>query len=140
MFSKCYNCFNPYHRYPIMPQFNFPESMYTDAQPQNSTQMQPQQQSQGNIPMQPEQKTPPSDFETLPGSPITLDTQYTQGYLKTQIGKKVKIVFLLGANLVQDRTGTLLDVGISYVLLKDFESPSNILCDIYSIKFVNIYQ
>lgn len=81
----------------------------------------------------------PSDFEQAPGSPTNLDSQYTQGYLKTKIGKKVRISFLLGTNTFQDRTGTLLEVGISYVVIQDLDTNTQTLCDIYSIKFVTFY-
>ncbi|MCD2346227.1 hypothetical protein [Clostridium guangxiense] len=82
----------------------------------------------------------PSDFEQAPGSPTNLDTQYTQGYLKTKIGKRVRISFLLGTNTFQDRTGTLLEVGISYVVIQDIDTNTQTLCDIYSIKFVTFYS
>ena len=82
----------------------------------------------------------PSDFETAPGSPTTLGTEYTQGYLKTQIGKRMRVTFLLGTNLIQDRTGILEEVGISYIILREDETNNLVLCDIYSIKFVNIYK
>lgn len=81
----------------------------------------------------------PSDFEQAPGSPTTLDGQYTQGYLRTKIGKRVRISFLLGTNTFQDRTGTLLEVGISYVVIQDLDTNTQTLCDIYSIKFVTFY-
>lgn len=81
----------------------------------------------------------PADFETAPGSPTILDTEYTQGYLRTQIGKRVLITFLVGTNTLQDRTGILEKVGISYIILRLPEAETRILCDIYSIKFVTIY-
>ena len=82
----------------------------------------------------------PSDFEKAPGSPTDLGTEYTQGYLRTQIGKRMRVTFLLGTNTIQDRTGILRDVGISYIVLREEETNSDVLCDIYSIKFVNIFQ
>jgi hypothetical protein len=82
----------------------------------------------------------PSDFETAPGSPTNLGTDYTQGYLKTQIGKRMRVTFLLGTNLIQDRSGVLTDVGISYIILREDETNRPVLCDIYSVKFVNIYM
>lgn len=81
----------------------------------------------------------PSDFQMAPGSPTDLGPEYTQGYLKTQIGKRMRVTFLLGTNLIQDRTGILEEVGISYIILKEEETNSKVLCDIYSIKFVNIF-
>ena len=82
----------------------------------------------------------PSDFETPPGSPTTLGSKYTQGYLRTQVGKRMRVTFLLGTNLIQDRVGVLKEVGISFIVLIDEESKDLVFCDIYSIKFVNIYK
>lgn len=68
-----------------------------------------------------------------------MDTEYTQGYLRTQIGKKVKVEFLIGTNMLVDREGTLVDVGISYIIINEVETDDLLLCDIYSIKFVRFY-
>ena len=81
-----------------------------------------------------------SDFETAPGSPTTLGIQYTQGYLKTQIGKRMRVTFLLGTNIIQDRVGVLEEVRISYITLREDETNNLVMCDIYSIKFVNIFR
>jgi hypothetical protein len=94
------------------------------------------------MPMQQGTTTPSSvsDFEIAPGSPTSLDIEYTQGYLKTQIGKRVLVSFLLGTNTMQDRSGILDKVGISYIILRQPESNNLVLCDIYSIKFVTVYK
>jgi hypothetical protein len=73
------------------------------------------------------------------GETPVMDTQYTQGWLTTQIGKRVKIEFLIGTNMLIDREGTLVEVGISYVIINEVETDDLLLCDIYSIKFVRIY-
>lgn len=91
------------------------------------------------MPQTPSQMPQTSDFVEAPGSPTSLGVEYTQGYLKTQIGKRVRITFLLGTNTLQDRTGILTTVGISYVILKEESTGELILGDIYSIKFVNIF-
>jgi predicted glycosyltransferase len=83
---------------------------------------------------------PPSDFETAPGSPTSLGTGYMPGYLKTQIGKHIKVTFQLGTNLIQDLTGVLEKVGINYIILIEDETKSPVLCDIYSIQFVEILK
>ena len=75
-----------------------------------------------------------------PASPTIIRTDYTQGYLKSQIGRRMRVTFLLGTNLVQDRIGVLENVGISYFILKEDENNNLVMCDIYSIKFVNIYK
>ena len=84
--------------------------------------------------------TTQSNFEIAPDSPTMLDTNYTQGYLRSQIGKRMRVTFLLGTNLIQDRTGVLEQVGISYITLREDETGNIVMCDIYSIKFVNIYK
>ncbi len=82
--------------------------------------------------------TAPIDFDQLLQTPI-LDIEYTQGYLRTQIGRKVKIEFLIGTNMLIDRDGTLMDVGVSYVIIQETETDDLLLCDIYSIKFIRFY-
>jgi len=81
-----------------------------------------------------------SPFETAPGSPTGLDVEYTQGYLRTQIGKRMRVTFLLGTNTIQDREGILEKVGVSYIILKEAQTGNLTLCDIYSIKFVVIFS
>lgn len=80
----------------------------------------------------------PVDFDMLPTTPV-LDIQYTQGYLKSQIGARIKVEFLIGTNMLVDREGTLVDVGISYIIIREVETDDLLLCDIYSIKFVRFY-
>ncbi|MBZ9686269.1 hypothetical protein G9F72_007995 [Clostridium estertheticum] len=85
---------------------------------------------------------PPSnqDFQIPPVSPIINNPLYNQGWLTKQIGKYVKVAFLLGTNLYQDRTGILQEVGISFIVLKETSTNDLIMCDIYSIKFVTVYS
>lgn len=68
-----------------------------------------------------------------------LNTAFTQGYLRTQIGRKVKVEFLIGTNMFVDREGTLMDVGASYIIIQESETDDLLLCDMYSIKFVKFY-
>lgn len=78
--------------------------------------------------------TPPGE---LP--PTTLQNPiYTPGFLKTQIGKLMRVEFLMGSGPLVDRTGTLLEVGASYILLRQVGTDDVVMCDIYSIKFVTI--
>lgn len=80
----------------------------------------------------------PTEMNPMLEVPV-METDYTQGYLKTQIGRRVKIDFLIGTNTVQDRDGILVDVGISYVIINETDTDDLLLCDIYSIKFVRFY-
>ena len=63
---------------------------------------------------------------------------YTPAFLREQIGKLMRVEFLIGTNNLTDRTGILEDVGASYILLRSIESDNLVYCDIYSIKFVTI--
>lgn len=65
---------------------------------------------------------------------------YTPAFLREQIGKLIRVEFLIGTNNLTDRTGILEDVGVSYILLRSIESGNLVYCDLYSIKFVNITE
>ncbi len=63
---------------------------------------------------------------------------YTPAFLREQIGKLMRVEFLIGTNNMVDRIGFLEDVGASYILLRSFEGDSQIYADIYAIKFITI--
>lgn len=63
---------------------------------------------------------------------------YTPAFLREQIGKLMRVEFLIGTTNLVDRIGILEDVGASYILLRSFENDSLVYCDIYSIKFITI--
>lgn len=67
------------------------------------------------------------------------DLGYIQGFLRTQIGRHVKIEFVIGTNMFIDREGYLVDVGIDYLIINETNTDDYLLCDMYSIKFVKIY-
>ena len=73
-------------------------------------------------------------------TPQTLQsTMFIPGFLRTQIGRTIRVEFLIGTNgPLVDRTGVLLGVGASYILLRPVNSDDIMLCDMFSIKFVNI--
>ena len=63
---------------------------------------------------------------------------YTPAFLREQIGKLMRVEFLIGTNNMVDRIGFLEDVGAIYILLRSFEGDSIIYADIYAIKFITI--
>ena len=71
---------------------------------------------------------------------ILTNSIYTPAFLREQIGKLMRVEFLIGTNNLTDRIGILEDVGASYILLRSIESDNLIFCDIYSIKFVTIAE
>ena len=72
--------------------------------------------------------------------PITVESlQYLNGFLRTQIGRKVRVEFLIGANTLNDRIGTLVGVGANYILLNEIDTDDILACDFYNIKFIRFY-
>ena len=69
---------------------------------------------------------------------ILTNNIYTPAFLREQLGKLMRVEFLIGTNNLTDRIGVLEDVGASYILLRSVESNNLVYCDIYSIKFVTI--
>ena len=69
---------------------------------------------------------------------IMTNNIYTPAFLREQIGKLVRVEFLIGTNNLVDRVGILQDVGASYILGGGGGGPGRGDCDIYSIKFVTI--
>lgn len=77
---------------------------------------------------------------TTQPAPISGDSlQYLNGFLRTQVGRAVKVDFLIGTNTMLDKAGVLLGVGANYILIKEDETDDIIACDFYNIKFVKFY-
>lgn len=124
--TPMWNPTSMFSEYPMMPMPNFDMS---DNERQN--------------PMPQAPPLVPGDnqgFEIPPTSPIINNPLYNQGWLTTQIGKYVRVSFLLGTNLFQDRTGTIVEVGISFIILREASTNDLLMCDMYSIKFVTVYN
>lgn len=86
---------------------------------------------------------PTTPIEMTPGfttEPTLTNIAYTQAFLRTQIGKRVRITFLIGTTNLTDRVGILEQVGVSYIVLRVPESNVKIMCDLYAIKFVDIFE
>ena len=69
---------------------------------------------------------------------ILTNNIYTPAFLRENIGKLMRVEFLIGTNMLTDRIGILEDVGASYILLRTLQSNEIIYADIYSIKFITI--
>lgn len=77
--------------------------------------------------------------EVRPPAPPVFDTNFIQGWLRTQIGKFMRVDFLIGDTFI-DKEGVLLKVGIDHIVLKETRTDSTITADLYSIKFVDVPQ
>ena len=65
--------------------------------------------------------------------------QYMNGFLRTQIGRYVRVEQLIGSGNTEERFGFLVGVGNNYLLLQDISDGNILVVDFYSIKFVYIY-
>ena len=77
-----------------------------------------------------------------PGYQNVLDygnLQYMNGFLRTQMGKYVRVQHLLGSNVIEDRYGYLVGVGVNYILLQEISTGNILVLDFYNIKYVYIY-
>lgn len=70
-----------------------------------------------------------------PGPPSVMDPGYIPGYLRTQIGKRIRAEFVF-ENLFLDKAGILRDVGYNYFVIQDNATGAMIMCDLYSARFV----
>ncbi len=77
----------------------------------------------------------PNPIFNVPGPPSVMDPGYIPGYLKSQIGKKVRAEFVF-TNLYLDKTGILKEVGYNFFVLEDNATGAMIMCDLYSARFV----
>jgi hypothetical protein len=89
---------------------------------------------------------------TLPGSMLPMadqeqgvgmaadSVQFLNGFLRTQIGNRVKVEFLVGANTYLEKSGKLLAVGANFIVLQEAMTDDLLVCDFFNIKFVTIYR
>lgn len=77
---------------------------------------------------------------TQEGMPPATERGYIPYYLASNIGKSVRAEFIIGTTQYVDKTGVLSEVGINYFVLRDVNSRTDIMCDLYSVKFVTVLQ
>ncbi len=77
--------------------------------------------------------------EEIPVSLSPTSLQYLNGFLRSQIGRRVTVEFLVGSSTLSERSGILLGVGVNYILLNEIEGDDVIACDFYNIKFIHFY-
>ena len=67
------------------------------------------------------------------------DLQYLNGFLRTQIGKYMRVEQLVGSNMIEERYGYLVGVGNNYIILQELTTDNVMALDYYNIKMVYIY-
>lgn len=69
--------------------------------------------------------------------PITAESiQYLNGFIRTQIGRRAQIQFLMGNAELVEKDGFLLGVGANYILINEIGTNDITACDFYNIKFI----
>ena len=86
----------------------------------------------------PVQQVSPTVPETQQGPPPASEKGYIPNYLRSNIGKNIRAEFIIGMDQFTDRTGILTEVGNNYFVIHDVNSRTDIMCDLYSVKFVTI--
>ena len=67
------------------------------------------------------------------------ELNYLNGFIKTQIGRKVTVDFLLGTNTMISKTGFLVGVASDFIVLNEENTNDITTCDFNNIKFIRFY-
>lgn len=67
------------------------------------------------------------------------DIQFLNGFIRTQIGRYIRVECLVGSNNIEIRAGYLIGVGLNYILLQESITGNVLSIDFWSIKFVYYY-
>lgn len=95
------------------------------------------QQNNSNLDLQ------PSEPESVIADPQTSAEVYRSSLnsiLSQNIGYYVVCEFLIGTNNIVIKDGVIYAVGINFLTLYQEEEDRYVMCDIYSLKFVNFYD
>ncbi|MBR3786575.1 MAG: hypothetical protein IKJ77_09230 [Firmicutes bacterium] len=93
------------------------------------------------LPENPQFQVPPNPL-LPPGYQEMLsyeNLQYMNGFLRTQIGKYLRVEQLVTSSQIEDRFGYLVGVGLNYILLQQPGTGNISAVDYYSIKYVYVY-
>lgn len=88
----------------------------------------------------PGSETAPITDLSMPQAMTAESMQYLNGFLRTQIGNRVTVNFLIGTNTYIDKSGKLLAVGANYIVLQEAMTDDLLVCDFFNIKFITIYR
>lgn len=65
--------------------------------------------------------------------------QYLNGFIRSQVGRRVHVEFLIGTNNIVEKDGYLVAVGANFILLNPLDTTDILACDFYNIKFMKFY-
>ena len=81
---------------------------------------------------------PGVDLSTVQGPPPATQEGFIPYYLASNIGRPARAEFIVGASQYMDKTGVIKEVGVNYFVLHDTNARADVMCDLYSVKFVTI--
>lgn len=123
-------------------------------------QQRPQTQQHYTVPLTYEQMTPymnmthmspgeNSPMFTVPQTPMTTqefqetvdstDVQSYLGFMRTQLGRYMRIEQLMGSNNIEQRFGFLVGLGTNYIILQEITSGNIMVVDLFTIRLTYIY-
>ena len=86
---------------------------------------------------------------TVPQTPMTTqnfqetidstDVESYLGFMRTQIGRYMRIEQLMGSNNVEQRFGFLVGLGTNYIILQEITSGNIMVIDLFTIRLTYIY-
>lgn len=82
------------------------------------------------VPMTPDGYDEEIDFDTV---------HALNGFLRTQIGRYMRVEQLVGSNTIQDRYGFLVGVGTNFIILQEITTGNIMVLDIFSIRLTYVY-
>ncbi len=94
--------------------------------------------TQGNQPYVTIPQTPMTTQEFTETIEIT-DVQNYLGFLRTQIGRYMRVEQLMGSNIVENRYGFLVGIGSNFIILQEITSGNIMLVDLFTIRLTYIY-
>ena len=80
-----------------------------------------------------------NNFDTL-GDLGESQTMMLGEQLQTSIGYYVSCEFLIGTQMIETRDGILAKVGTNFITLYQPNLDRYIVCDLYALKFITIYN
>lgn len=88
-------------------------------------------------------------YITIPQTPMTTreltetiditDVQSYLGFLRTQIGRYMRVEQLMGSNIVENRYGFLVGIGSNFIILQEITSGNIMVVDLFTIRLTYIY-
>ena len=140
---------------PLLPDTDYPTGVPYDADynlsiPPNSPSFTPTPTTTLNSAMNMQEASQPATDINQAGNvaitdfsnpfPVTPESiQYLNGFIRTQIGRRITVTFLVGSNMLEEKSGYLLGVGANYILINELDTNDLTACDFYNIKFIRFY-